>query len=78
MGIGVLFHDLGKDEHLVDHDRIKDAMKTLTAKLEKKADKLRQKLENEDLSPKTHRHLTTKLHVIEAQIEHGQKSGLIH
>jgi len=78
MGTGVLFQDMGKDEHIVDQKRVDDAMKSLKTKLEKKAAELHKKLENKNLSPKKRRNLRIKIHVIEAQIEHGYKGDLTH
>ena len=78
MVTGLLFQDMGKEEHVVDEKRVNEAMKNLTAKLEKKAAKLRTKLESENLSLKNRKHLITKLHVTEAQIKHGYKGDLTH
>ena len=78
MGIVELIQDAGSDEQIVRARRVRKALDDLTASLEKKAIKLRKKLETGGLPQDEHKHLVAKLAVVEAQIRRGHKSEASH
>jgi hypothetical protein len=78
MGIVELIQDAGDDKQVVRARRVRKALDDLTASLKKKAAKLRNKLEKDDLSHDDHKHLTAKLAVVEAQIKRGHDSKTSH
>jgi len=78
MGIVALFQGSGSKDQAVKARRVRKALVDLTDKLEKKAAKIRKKLESENTSPEDRKRLSAKLHVLEAQIKRGHESSLFH